>query len=530
MIVKILLDGFTRFLKFCCALPFLFRPNPAILEPFITSLQEVLIPMPKYILALDQGTTSSRAILFDDKQNIAAVSQKEFGVEHNPMEIWSSQYAVMMEVIAQSNIRAADLAAIGITNQRETTILWDRETGMPIYNAIVWQCRRTAPIVDGLVAQGLTDHIRQTTGLLPDAYFSATKIRWILDHVDGAQERAEKGEILFGTVDSWLLWKLTGGAVHATDVTNASRTMLFDIHKLDWDDTLLKALNIPRAMLPEVRSSSEIYGYTEIQGVKVPIAGMAGDQQAALFGQTCFDPGDAKNTYGTGCFLLMNTGDTPCESKNGLVTTIAVGLGGKVQYALEGSVFVGGAVIQWLRDEMRLFSESRDAEYYAQKVPDNGGVYLVPAFTGLGAPNWDMHARGCIVGITRGTRREHIIRAAQESIAYQVADLVKAMEADTGLTLSALKADGGASRDRFLMQFQADIIDCQVRRPVIRETTALGAAYLAGLAVGVWKNRDELRSLWNCEIEYDPAMEPAQREKLLHQWHRAVQRSLAWEE
>ena len=538
MIVKILLDGFTRFLQFCCALPFLFRPNPAILEPFIISLQEVLIPMPKYILALDQGTTSSRAILFDDKQNIAAVSQKEFTqlypkegwVEHNPMEIWSSQYAVMMEVIAQSNIRAADLAAIGITNQRETTILWDRETGMPIYNAIVWQCRRTAPIVDGLVAQGLTDHIRQTTGLLPDAYFSATKIRWILDHVDGAQERAEKGEILFGTVDSWLLWKLTGGAVHATDVTNASRTMLFDIHKLDWDDTLLKALNIPRAMLPEVRSSSEIYGYTEIQGVKVPIAGMAGDQQAALFGQTCFDPGDAKNTYGTGCFLLMNTGDTPCESKNGLVTTIAVGLGGKVQYALEGSVFVGGAVIQWLRDEMRLFSESRDAEYYAQKVPDNGGVYLVPAFTGLGAPNWDMHARGCIVGITRGTRREHIIRAAQESIAYQVADLVKAMEADTGLTLSALKADGGASRDRFLMQFQADIIDCQVRRPVIRETTALGAAYLAGLAVGVWKNRDELRSLWNCEIEYDPAMEPAQKEKLLHQWHRAVQRSLAWEE
>ena len=538
MIVKILLDGFTRFLKFCCALPFLFRPNPAILEPFIISLQEVLIPMPKYILALDQGTTSSRAILFDDKQNIAAVSQKEFTqlypkegwVEHNPMEIWSSQYAVMMEVIAQSNIRAADLAAIGITNQRETTILWDRETGMPIYNAIVWQCRRTALIVDGLVAQGLTDHIRQTTGLLPDAYFSATKIRWILDHVDGAQERAEKGEILFGTVDSWLLWKLTGGAVHATDVTNASRTMLFDIHKLDWDDTLLKALNIPRAMLPEVRSSSEIYGYTEIQGVKVPIAGMAGDQQAALFGQTCFDPGDAKNTYGTGCFLLMNTGDTPCESKNGLVTTIAVGLGGKVQYALEGSVFVGGAVIQWLRDEMRLFSESRDAEYYAQKVPDNGGVYLVPAFTGLGAPNWDMHARGCIVGITRGTRREHIIRAAQESIAYQVADLVKAMEADTGLTLSALKADGGASRDRFLMQFQADIIGCQVRRPVIRETTALGAAYLAGLAVGVWKNRDELRSLWNCEIEYDPAMEPAQREKLLHQWHRAVQRSLAWEE
>ena len=335
---------------------------------------------------------------------------------------------------------------------------------------------------------------------------------------------------MFGTVDSWLLWKLTGGAVHATDVTNASRTMLFDIHKLDWDDTLLKALNIPRAMLPEVRSSSEIYGYTEIQGVRVPIAGMAGDQQAALFGQTCFDAGEAKNTYGTGCFLLMNTGETPCESRNGLVTTIAVGLGGKVQYALEGSVFVGGAVIQWLRDELRLFSESRDAEYYAQKVPDNGGVYLVPAFTGLGAPNWDMHARGCIVGITRGTRREHIIRAAQESIAYQVADLVHAMEADTGLALSSLKADGGASRDRILMQFQADIIGRRVRRPAIRETTALGAAYLAGLAVGVWKNRGELRQLWECETVYEPAMDAARREKLLHQWHRAVQRSLAWDE
>ena len=494
--------------------------------------------MSRYILALDQGTTSSRAILFDDRQNIAAVSQKEFTqyypkegwVEHNPMEIWSSQYAVMMEVVAQSNIRAGDLAAIGITNQRETTILWDKNTGMPIYNAIVWQCRRTAPIVDGLVRQGLSDHIKKTTGLLPDAYFSATKIRWILDHVEGAQERAEQGEILFGTVDSWLLWKLTGGAVHATDVTNASRTMLFDIHKLDWDDTLLKALNIPRAMLPEMRSSSEIYGYTEIQGVKVPIAGMAGDQQAALFGQTCFEPGEAKNTYGTGCFLLMNTGETPCESRNGAAKRPQAGLGGKVEYALEGSVFVGGAVIQWLRDELRLFSESRDAEYYAQKVPDNGGVYLVPAFTGLGAPNWDMHARGCIVGITRGTRREHIIRAAQESIAYQVADLVRAMEADTGLELSSLKADGGASRDRFLMQFQADIIGRQVRRPVIRETTALGAAYLAGLAAGIWKDQNELRQLWECEIRYEPEMDAARREKLMHQWHRAVTRSLAWDE
>ena len=446
------------------------------------------------------------------------------------MEIWSTQYAAMFEVLAAVDISPADVAGIGITNQRETTILWDKMTGRPIHNAIVWQCRRTADIVDGLVESGLSDHIRRTTGLVPDAYFSGTKIKWLLDHVEGAREKAEKGEILFGTVDSWLVWKLTGGRVHITDATNAARTMIFDIHSLDWDDTLLKALDIPRAMLPRVCSSSEIYGYVSLPNGEIPIAGIAGDQQAALFGQTCFNAGDAKNTYGTGCFLLMNTGDTPCESRNGLVTTIAVGLGGKVQYALEGSVFVGGAVIQWLRDELRLFSESRDAEYYAQKVPDNGGVYLVPAFTGLGAPNWDMHARGCIVGITRGTRREHIIRAAQESIAYQVADLVRAMEADTGLELSSLKADGGASRDRFLMQFQSDIIGRTVRRPVIRETTALGAAYLAGLAVGVWKNKDELRQLWNCEMEYTPAMDAARREKLLHQWHRAVQRSLAWDE
>ena len=492
----------------------------------------------KYILSLDQGTTSSRAVLFDENRRTAAISQHEFAqhfpregwVEHDPMEIWSSQYAVAAEAVAKSGVDPRDIAELGITNQRETTIVWERATGRPIYNAIVWQCRRTAPLIEELKARGLSDMIREKTGLVPDAYFSATKIRWILDHVDGAQQRAEAGDLLFGTVDSWLIWKLTGGKTHAIDRTNASRTMLYNIHDLDWDGDLLRLFNIPRAMLPEVKCSGEYFGEADVCGAAVPIMGAAGDQQAALFGQCCFNAGDAKNTYGTGCFLLMNTGDTPCESKNGLVTTIAVGLGGKVQYALEGSVFVGGAVIQWLRDEMRLFSESRDAEYYAQKVPDNGGVYLVPAFTGLGAPNWDMHARGCIVGITRGTRREHIIRAAQESIAYQVADLVKAMEADTGLELSALKADGGASRDRFLMQFQADIIGCQVRRPVIRETTALGAAYLAGLAVGVWKNRDELRSLWNCEIEYDPAMEPAQKEKLLHQWHRAVQRSLAWEE
>ena len=492
--------------------------------------------MGSYILALDQGTTSSRVILFDREQNILGISQREFTqiypqegwVEHDAMEIWSSQYSVMMEVIAQSGIDPADIAGIGITNQRETTILWDRETGRPICNAIVWQCRRTAGIVDQLLADGYGDHIKETTGLVPDAYFSATKIKWMLDHVEGARARAERGEILFGTVDSWLVWKLTGGAVHVTDYTNASRTMLYDIHKLDWDDTLLRALDIPRAMLPEVRSSSEIYGYTEIQGVKVPIAGMAGDQQAALFGQTCFAPGDAKNTYGTGCFLLMNTGDTPVASKNGLITTIAIGLEGKVQYALEGSVFVGGAVIQWLRDEMRFFTDSRDAEYYAQKVDSNGGVYLVPAFTGLGAPYWDMYARGAILGITRGTKREHIIRAAQESIAYQVADLVQAMEADTGMPLNWLKADGGASRDRFLMQFQADILAKEVRRPAIRETTALGAAYLAGLATGVWKDQEEIKRLWMCETTFAPDMEQARREKLVSDWHKAVGRSRGW--
>ncbi len=492
--------------------------------------------MGTYILALDQGTTSSRAILFDSEQNIMGVRQKEFTqfypkegwVEHDAMEIWSSQYAVMMEVIAQSGVSPEEIAGIGITNQRETTILWERDTGRPIANAIVWQCRRTAGIVDDLLAQGLGDHIRQTTGLVPDAYFSGTKIKWLLDHVEGAREKAERGEVLFGTVDSWLVWKLTGGKVHITDVTNASRTMLYDIHRLDWDDTLLKALDIPRAMLPEVRSSSEIYGYTDILGTKVPISGIAGDQQAALFGQTCFEPGDAKNTYGTGCFLLMNTGETPVESKNGLVTTVAVGRDGGVQYALEGSVFVGGAVIQWLRDELRFFNESCDAEYYAQKVPDNGGVYLVPAFTGLGAPYWDMYARGAILGITRGTKREHIIRAAQESIAYQVADLVRAMEADTGLPLSALKADGGASRDKFLMQFQADIIGKEVRRPAIRETTALGAAYLAGLATGVWKNTDELKRLWKCDNTFEPKMPAEEREKLLAGWSRAVGRSRDW--
>lgn len=494
--------------------------------------------MEEYILALDQGTTSSRAILFDRQQNIVGISQKEFTqhypkegwVEHDPMEIYSSQYAVMMEVIAQSNVDIKQIKGIGITNQRETTILWDAKTGRPIYNAIVWQCRRTADIVDRLKQQGLGEYIREVTGLVPDAYFSATKIVWILDHVEGARERAKRGEILFGTVDSWLIWKLTGGKAHVTDMTNASRTMLFNIRTLEWDEKLLQALDIPRAMLPQVKSSSEIYGYTTIQGEQIPIAGIAGDQQAALFGQCCFEEGQAKNTYGTGCFLLMNTGEKPCVSENGLITTIAIGLNGKVQYALEGSVFVGGAVIQWIRDEMRFITESKDAEYYAQKVEDTGGVYLVPAFTGLGAPHWDMYARGCIIGITRGTHREHIIRAAQESIAYQSYDLVRAMERDTGVKMRELKVDGGASRDRFLMQFQADILDCEVRRPMIRETTALGAAYLAGLAVGVWKDKEEIRSLWNCDVTFVSQMQEQKREQLLHGWHKAVERSMGWAE
>ena len=495
--------------------------------------------MSRYVLALDQGTTSSRAILFDNEQNIIAVRQREFEqlypqqgwVEHDPMEIWSSQYGVMNEVVAQSGVDAHDIAAIGITNQRETTILWEKATGRPIYNAIVWQCRRTAPLVDELLSQpGMAEYIKENTGLVPDAYFSATKIKWILDHVPGARERAQAGEILFGTVDSWLVWKLTGGKVHVTDRTNASRTMLYNIHKLDWDDTLLNALDIPRAMLPRVTDSSEIYGYTDLCGVQVPVAGIAGDQQAALFGQGCFSKGEAKNTYGTGCFLLMNTGDTICHSKNGLLTTIAISLNGKVEYALEGSVFVGGAVIQWVRDGLRMIQESRDSEYYAQKVPDNGGVYIVPAFTGLGAPYWDMYARGAIVGITRGTTQNHIIRAAEESIAYQSYDLVHAMELDVGQPITALKVDGGASRDQFLMKFQADILNKTVLRPAIRETTALGAAYLAGLATGVWKDREEIRSLWHCNMTFTPNMEAPEREKLLAGWHKAVGRSRDWAE
>lgn len=495
--------------------------------------------MGTYLLSLDQGTTSSRAILFDREQNILGVAQKEFTqfypregwVEHDPMEVWSSQYGVMMEVIAQSGVNPAEIAAIGITNQRETTILWDRATGRPIYNAIVWQCRRTASLCEELKAEGaFSDYIKEHTGLLIDAYFSATKLKWILDHVEGARERARAGELLFGTVDSWLVWKLTGGKAHVTDYTNASRTMLFDIQNLCWDEEICRRLDIPMEMLPQVCSSSQVYGFANLQGVKVPIAGIAGDQQAALFGQGCFHPGEAKNTYGTGCFLLMNTGEQLCRSENGLLTTIAIGLNGRVQYALEGSVFVGGAVIQWVRDELRFISESRDAEYYASKVPDTGGVYLVPAFTGLGAPYWDMYARGALVGLTRGTNRDHIIRAAQESIAYQSWDLVDAMEKDTGIPLSALNADGGASRDKFLMQFQADILNKPVRRPVIRETTALGAALLAGLATGVWSSQEEVKSRMKTDSLYEPAMDEAKRQKLLRGWHKAVGRSLDWAE
>ena len=495
--------------------------------------------MKRYVAALDQGTTSSRCILFDREQNIVGSAQRELTqvypqpgwVEQDPMEIWSTQYAVLTEVLAKTGVSPDELAAIGITNQRETTVVWDKNTGRPVCSAIVWQCRRTAPLCEELKAdREFSGYVRQHTGLLIDAYFSATKLKWILDHVEGARERAEAGDLLFGTVDAWLVWKLTGGRVHVTDYTNASRTMLFDIQNLCWDKTICQRLGIPMEMLPQVRDSSGVYGCANILGAEVPIAGIAGDQQAALFGQACFAPGEAKNTYGTGCFLLMNTGDQLCRSENGLLSTIAVGLNGQVQYALEGSVFVGGAVIQWLRDELRFIGEARDAEYYASKVPDTGGVYLVPAFTGLGAPYWDMYARGALVGITRGTGRDHIIRAAQESIAYQVWDLADAMEKDTGIPLTALNADGGASRDSFLLQFQADILNKPVCRPRVRETTALGAAALAGLAVGFWSGREELRALRQTDRVYTPAMEAEHRDRLLNGWHRAVGRSLDWAE
>ncbi len=493
----------------------------------------------KYVLALDQGTTSSRALLVDEREKVVATLSREFTqyypeegwVEHDPMDIWASQYGVMMEVVAKSGISASEIAAIGITNQRETTIVWDKETGKPVYNAIVWQCRRTANEIERLKAQGEGEKIRQKTGLIPDAYFSASKIRWILDNVQGARQKAERGELLFGTVDSWLIWKLTEGKVHATDATNASRTMLFNIHTMQWDDELLRLFGIPCSMLPEVKSSGEVYGRVRLSGVDIPIAGVAGDQQAALYGQGCYSKGEGKNTYGTGCFLLMNAGEKCPTSENGLLVTVAATRKGqRPQYALEGSVFVGGAVIQWLRDEMRFFTESKDAEYYAKKVPDTGGVYVVPAFTGIGAPYWDMYARGTIVGITRGTKREHIIRAAQEAIAYQSADLVKAMEKDTGAPLKMLKVDGGASRDSFLMQFQADILNATVLKLAQHEATALGVARLAGLSVGLFSSAKHLALEQDIEIAYRPQMSEGERREKLNAWHRAVERSLGWEQ
>ena len=449
----------------------------------------------KYIIALDQGTTSSRAVLFDENQKIVGIAQKEFTqiypkegwVEHDPMEIWSSQSGVLAEVIAREGISQHDIIGLGITNQRETTIVWDKNTGKPVYNAIVWQCRRTAQICDELrKKEGLVEYIKENTGLVLDAYFSGTKIKWILDNVEGAREKAEKGELLFGTVDTWLIWKLTNGKVHATDYTNASRTMIYNIKKLEWDEKLLKELGIPKSMLPEVKDSSGTFGYANLGGKgghRVPICGVAGDQQSALFGQACFEKGEAKNTYGTGCFLLMNTGEEMVQSKNGLVTTIAIGLDGKVQYALEGSIFVGGAVVQWLRDELRLVGESKDTEYFARKVKDNGGVYVVPAFVGLGAPYWDMYARGAILGLTRGANKNHIIRAALESIAYQTRDVLEAMQEDSGIELNGLKVDGGATANNFLMEFQSDILGKTVRRPTVLETTALGEQAVSGPSI-----------------------------------------------
>ena len=471
----------------------------------------------KYILAFDQGTTSSRAIIFNHNGEIVKIAQKEFNqyypkpgwVEHDPMEIWGSQSGVAREVLETAGIRPEEIAAIGITNQRETTVIWDRNTGKPIYNAIVWQCRRTANICEDLKKRGLEDYIRDNTGLVIDAYFSATKIKWILDNVEGAREKAEKGELLFGNIDTWLIWNLTRGKVHVTDYTNASRTMLYNIRDLKWDERLLEELDIPKPMLPEVMPSSHIYGYTDpdiFGGLRIPISGIAGDQQAALFGQACFKPGMAKNTYGTGCFLLMNTGDEIVRSKNGLITTIAWGLDGKVEYALEGSIFVAGAVVQWLRDELKLIHEAKDSEYFAQKVEDSNGVYLVPAFTGLGAPYWDMEARGVMVGLTRGANKNHIIRAALESIAYQTRDVLEVMEEDSGIMLKELRVDGGASANNFLMEFQSDILGVPIKRPDIIETTSLGAAYLAGLAVGFWSCKEEIWEKWNVNMSFEPHM------------------------
>ncbi len=487
--------------------------------------------MKKYILALDEGTTSTRSILFDKDLNIVSMSQHEFTqiypkpswVEHDAMEIYASQYAILTECIAKSGVSPSEIAAIGITNQRETTVVWDKKTGKPVCNAIVWQCRRTAPICERLIAEGYSDKIAQKTGLKPDAYFSATKIMWILENIEGARERAERGELLFGTIDTWLIWKLTEGGVHITDRTNASRTMLYNLESGDWDDELLKLFNIPRSMLPEIKSSSEIYGSVNLMGADIDIGGIAGDQQAALFGQCCFNEGEGKNTYGTGCFFLVNTGNKAVRSKNGLITTAAATCKGeKMQYALEGSVFVGGAVIQWLRDELRFITESRDSEYFAKKVENSGGVYVVPAFSGLGAPYWDMKARGSILGLTRGSGRNHIIRAALESIAYQSNDVLKAMEMDLGKKMSFLKVDGGASANDFLMQFQADISDTTVLRPQSVESTALGAAFLAGLSSGFFKNREELCKKIKNSKTFKAEMNEQNRKELVEGWKSAV--------
>ena len=496
--------------------------------------------MAKYVMALDAGTTSNRCILFNEKGEMCSVAQKEFTqyfpkpgwVEHDADEIWATQLEVAQQAMANIGATAADIAAIGITNQRETTIVWDKNTGKPIHHAIVWQCRRTSEYCDSLKEKGLTDTFRSKTGLVIDAYFSGTKLRWILENVEGAREKAEKGELLFGTVETWLIWKLTGGKAHVTDYSNASRTMLFNINTLQWDDEILKELNIPKCMLPEAKPSSCVYGEALAQyfGGPIPIAGAAGDQQSALFGQTCFKPGEAKNTYGTGCFMLMNTGEKPVFSKNGLVTTIAWGLDGKVEYALEGSIFVAGAAIQWLRDQLKVIDSSPDSEYMARKVKDTNGCYVVPAFTGLGAPHWDQYARGTIVGLTRGCNKYHIIRATLDSLCYQVNDVLQAMKADSGIDLAALKVDGGASANNYLMQFQADIVARTIRRPMIRETTALGAAYLAGLATGVWSSLDDIRRQWALDKLYEPAMEEEKRQKLVAGWHKAVRRAKDWVE
>lgn len=496
--------------------------------------------MDGYILALDQGTTSSRAILFDNLGNIKGVSQKEFRqifpkagwVEHDAMDIWATQSGVCREVLEKNFIRPTEVRAIGITNQRETTIVWEKETGKPVYNAIVWQCRRTAEICEDLREKGYEDLIFEKTGLKLDAYFSATKIKWILDNVEGARERAERGELLFGTVDTWIVWNLTRGKVHITDFSNASRTMLFNINTLQWDDEILDILNIPKAMLPEVKNSSEVYGHTDeytFGGAKIPIASVIGDQQSALFGQACFEKAEAKITYGTGAFLLMNIGKEVMKSKKGLLTTVAWGLNGEVTYALEGSIFIAGAGIQWLRDELRLLYEASLSEQYANLVDDTEGVYIVPAFTGLGAPYWDMNAKGAMFGLTRGTKREHIIRATLESIAYQCVDVFNCIEEDTNIKIQNLKVDGGASANGFLLQFQSDMLNTEVIRPKVLETTAMGCAFLAGLAVGFWESTDEIKKIWELDRKFEPKMNETVRDEKLKGWHKAVSRTLNWD-